>query len=207
MILLVETNPVLRKKLCDMLSRERIIGVATKQQVLEALVQHRNKLNVFIANAALLNEVLSGETITKLCSKLSITVPPIVALYHPDQSDTIKRISYGNYRFEFVRFDEKDIEFPKKYTGAIRAVYPDIHIDIERAKQVWLRTDAKQDLIDVRNWLHEWGFGEASTSHTVHNRKDADDPEDYKALYIELKAKYDQLVAEFEELKKLLELE
>ena len=70
MILLVEKKALVRKKLCDMLSRERIISVATKQQVLEALVQHRSKLKVFIANVSLLSEILSEETILKLCLNL-----------------------------------------------------------------------------------------------------------------------------------------
>lgn len=212
MILLIDKNPAVRKKLCDMLNLERIIAVATKQQVLESLVHHRDRLNVLIANAASLSEILSGETLLKLCAKLAIDIPPIVALYQTEQKAIINNISNGNYRFEFVEFDEKNTSFPEVYIKAIKTVYPSINVDINTAKAVWSRTDAKQDLIDIRNWLSEFGLDEASSEKPSHpqgaqGRKKETDSQNYKALYLELKEKYDKLVAEFEELKKLLDPE
>src|SRR4030042_5509280 len=200
MILLVDKGPAMRKKLCDMLNRERIIGVATKQQVLETLVLHKNRLNVFIADATSLSEILSGETILKLCIKLSINIPPIVALYRPGQEAIIQGISNSNFQFEFVKFDEKDIDFPDAYTRAIKTVYPEVNIDIQKANKVWSRTDATQDLVDVKNWLHKSGFGEpphepASRPQVEKNKpeREEDNLQDYKKLYLDMKEKYDKL--------------
>lgn len=211
MILLVEKDTLIRKKLCDILNRERIIGVATKQQVLEALVQHRNKLKVLIVNAFLLSEILSEETILKLCLRLSITVPPIVVLFKPEQKAIIESINNSTYQFEFVEFDQKNNSFPTAYVKAIKKLYPQLHIDMDMAKTTWQKSEASQDLNDIRKWLKEGGFTEAVEIKKFQKQPEkttkttGDDSVDYKKLYLELKEKYNKLVADFEELKKIFE--
>jgi hypothetical protein len=212
MILLVEKDPKVKKKLCDMLNRERIIAVVTKQQILEALVHHRDRLRVLVANAVTLSDILSEDVILKLCIQLSIKVPPIVALYPPEQEAIMKNISNSKYRFEFVKFDKKDVDFPVSYTEAIKAVYPQVNIDIARAQEVWAQSEESDDLVDVRKWLNEFGFGETKQDSMVQpeskkskSEKRGDAAPDYKKLYTDLKKKYDRLVADFEELKKILE--
>lgn len=201
-MLLLEKDPAARKKLCDMLSRERIIGVATKQQVLEALVRHQKKLNALVANASLLHDLLSEETIVKLCNKISIKVPPIVVLYKTDQEHIINEIDQHKYQCEFVQYDVKDVNFPVAYAKAVKKVHPDIIIDMNKANEVWLKSEETQDLLDIRKWLGEAGFAETPKKAAAQKKVKADDV-DYKKLYLELKKEYDKLLAELDELKKL----
>lgn len=211
MILLAEKDAALRKKLCDMLNRERIIGVASKQQVLEALAQHQKKLNAIIADASLLSSILSNDTIVNLCMKLAIPIPPIVVLYRPEQETIIKMIGNGKYHFEFVEFDERDENFPDQYIRAILRVYPEISIDMSKAHQVWKGDIEGRNAVDVREWLNESGFTETggkkepagATEKPVTKAVPA--ATEYKKLYFELRKKYDQLMADFEDMKKILE--
>lgn len=192
-----------------MLTRERIIGVATKQQVLEALVQHRNKLNALVANAVLLQDLLSEETILKLCDKIHVNVPPLVILYRSEQESVLKEVDQSTYQCEFVKYDEKDVNFPVIYTKAVKKVHPDIHIDMNIANEVWLRNEETQDLIDIRKWLGEAGFTEtikespSNKANKPASTAKKDNNVDYKKLYLELKEEYDKLLAELDELKKL----
>ena len=70
MILLIEPDKAIRKKLSDLLSRERIIGVDSAQQTLEMILKFKDNLNVIIANIRLLREAISRDIISKLCQKL-----------------------------------------------------------------------------------------------------------------------------------------
>jgi hypothetical protein len=83
-----------------------------------------------------------------------------------------------------------------------------------KAHQVWKdkqENDGGQGLVDIREWLSESGFADTegqkappgATEKPAASARPA--TKDYKKLYLELKKKYEQLLAEFEDLKKILE--
>ncbi|MGB7055000.1 MAG: hypothetical protein WBE28_06750, partial [bacterium] len=81
MILLIEPNRKIRKRICDLLIRERIIAVGTYAETLEMIAKFQRRLNVIIANIRVLNDILNKKTLFRLCQKLHIEVPPILALF------------------------------------------------------------------------------------------------------------------------------
>ena len=92
MILLVEEDKTVGKKLCDMLNQERIITVGSAQQVLEALVHHKSSLKVIIANARAVRAITSNDLIMRLCGKIRIEIPPIIGFYRKGQEQLVKKI-------------------------------------------------------------------------------------------------------------------
>jgi len=207
MILLLESENIVRKKLSDLLNRERIIGVGTKQQILEALVRHRNKFHVIIANIRLLKEVLSEQTILKLCKKLSINMPPIVGFFK-EGDKTVKDFKGTKEKYTIIKYDEKDHTFPGEYIKAIKDVYPELNVDINKANEVWLKGSETKDLLDVQSWLKNEGFIKKPREEKVSEKEKYAEPEpegdiDYKKAYLEIKKKYDELLKYVKELTDL----
>ncbi len=208
MILLLESESGVRKKLSDLLPRERIIGVGNKQQILEALVRHRNKFNLIIADIRLLKEVLSEQTILKLCKKLSITMPPIVGFFK-EGDKKLKNFKETREEYKIIKYDEQDHKFPSEYIKAIKDVYSELNVDINKANEVWLKGSETQDLLDVQSWLKDEGFiKKARKAKTPRKEKSIEkEPEeeihDYKKAYFEIKKKYDELLKYVKELTDL----
>ena len=81
MILFIEPNRKIRKRICDLLSRERIIAVGSYAETLEMIAKFQKRLNIIIANIRVLDDILNKKTLFRLCDKLRINVPPILAIY------------------------------------------------------------------------------------------------------------------------------
>jgi effector-binding domain-containing protein len=210
-ILLIEPDRVKSKKLCDMLHKERIIVVQSKQAVLEALVQHRDKLDVIVANVRLIHEILSADVIAKLCDKLSIELPPVVGLYNENEKELAKGISLDKNKFKLVEYNGKDLNFPVRYIKAIKTVHSNLSFDMNKANEVWLKTEDTQDLIDIRQWLEKEGFETAPRKEVALEKKKRAEKKieakevDYKKLYTEFRGKYLELKEKYDELLEYIE--
>ena len=206
MILLVEEDKAVGKKLCDILNQERIITVDSAQQVLEALVHHKSKLKAIVANARAVRAVTSKDLITRLCEKIRIKIPPIIGFYKKGQEQLVKKIIENRHDQKFIKYDDKDANFPLKYVKAIKAQYPDLRVDMNKASLGWAVTEDKQDIEDVRKWLNKEGFADKPSAKPKDKKekkaaKPVDDKNvDYKKLYFEVKAKYDELLKYIHEL-------
>lgn len=206
MILLAEDDINARKKLCDILHRERIIVVGSPKSVLEALVQHKGKFNAIIANTRLVRGITSNDILNKLCKKIEIKVPPIIGIYKKGEEQVVKKIIEKSNDQKFVKYDEKDKNFPTKYIKAIKEHYNDLLVDDTHINEDWTKGEEKQDMDDVRTWLNKEGFAEkpsakAKTTKTKKDDKPIDDKNvDYKKLYFEVKEKYDELLSYIHEL-------
>jgi hypothetical protein len=218
MILLVEEDKIASKKLCDILNQERIITVDSAQQVLEALVHHKTKLKVIVANARAISAITSKDLIVRLCEKIKIKMPPIIGLYRKGQEQLVKKLIENKNEQKFVKYDDKDTDFPSKYVKAIRDQYPDLRVDVDKVITGWTRVEKTQDIDDVRSWLKNEGFveekprkvkdkkeGFAEKTPKKANEKKAaeaidDKNVDYKKLYFEVKEKYDELLNYIHEL-------
>jgi 3-methyladenine DNA glycosylase Tag len=211
-ILLIDDNKVRSKKLCDMLNKERIIPVGSKQQVFEALVHHKGKLNAIVANVRAVQTIISEQTISQLCEKLYMDMPPIVGLYSEEEEQLLQTIPENDYHITFVKYDEKDMNFPVKYIKAIKKVYQDLSADINKANEVWLKSTDTQDLIDIREWLKDEGFLDVKhkkaplkSKKITHSKPASDAKIDYKKMYLELKEKYEELKKKYDEVLKYIQ--
>ncbi|UCD20308.1 MAG: hypothetical protein JSU64_03980 [candidate division WOR-3 bacterium] len=220
MIILVEPDKDVRKNLADLISRERIVGVDSIQEALQMLLKYKNDLDLIIANVKLLSEMLTKQLIERVCLKLSIAIPPVVAIYKETEEETkdIFAKTYKNYRV--IKYTDKDLGFPNRYLEVIQKACPGLVIDYEKARDAWLKKQHPSDFVDPRTWLAEEGFiealgspgseepdkpdesdivssiktilDEAGTENVVAEHKES--KEDYKKMYVELKRKYDALL-------------
>lgn len=226
MILLIEPDKTIRKKLCDLLSRERITGVDSVRQTLKMVCKFKNKLDIIIANIRVLREILSNQIIFRLCQKLSIETPPIVGFYKKGDEKIKKEFEKNNKQYKLIEYNERDYSFPGQYIQAIKEVYPELTADIEKAREVWLKENETEDLVDLRKWFEEEDFleiienskigkPEKDTEHiipsieemlvekTVEGKEEIeeiDKEKNYKKMYFELKKKHDELLRYVKEL-------
>ena len=206
MILLAEEDIKVRKKLCDILDRERIIVAGSSKSVLEALVQHKGKFDIIIANTRLVRGITSNNILSKLCKKINIIVPPIVGIYKKGEERLVKKIIEKDNEQKFVKYDEKDDNFPSKYIKAIKDRYTDLQVDEAHIDADWAKGEEKQDMDDVRNWLNKEALVVKAPTKTQGGKTEKDvaplDDKnvDYKKLYFEVKEKYDELLRYIHEL-------
>ncbi|MGB3479997.1 MAG: hypothetical protein WBB67_12675 [bacterium] len=206
MILSLESNRVTRKKLCDLLNKERIIGIDSVQQAIEMICKYKNEIRVLIANVHFLCELFSTETIFRLGQKLSIKTPPILGFSSKEDEKIKTKLERENKQCRFIEYNEKDPDFPARYIHIIKGFYHEVVADIERANETWLKETETDDLIDTRKWLNEEGFLKATEKErsekdgkpqdaTVHEGE-----KDYRKLYFELKKEHDELLKTVKEL-------
>lgn len=221
MILLLEADKILSKKFSDLLDRERIEVVDTERQLLEAIVKHKAEVKVIVVNHRRFSVILAHGLIAQVCQKLGIK-PIAVIGYHlkgdPEPAAGHRQIT----GYHLIDYDDSDSDFPDKFFQALRKAYPDVKVDIGKAKIVWLAKP--EDLLDVGKWLEDAGFGEmeklaqtigpvipqAEPKSSEPARKppepakkpvaSARGPLDYKKMYEDLKKEYEQLKKKHEEL-------
>ena len=164
-------------------------------------------------------------TLFRLCQKLDIDIPPIVGLY--SEADESAKSEFQKYfkQYKLIKYDEKNIDFPKLYISEVRGFYPAVIADVNKAKEIWLQKEESQDLIDPRKWLEEEGFLEPSQKKQTEydgkeieefipslekmiadeEREMVDDENDnnYKDLFLEYKKKYNELLQYMNELTQL----
>ena len=223
MILLIEPNRSIRKRLCDLLSRERILGVGTYNESLEMLAKFRNQISIIIANIRVLKEILLRGTLMRLCQRLYIEVPPIMGIYRRGDEQIKQEFEENKIVGALVHYDGEDNSFPERYIDAVRILYPDVIAEMKTAHENWLKGDTPAAPIDVQTWLEKEGFVEAiegsklgkvakdmesilplikkmiaATETEPQKKKDVQ--QDYEKMYIILKKKYDLLVQYVKEL-------
>jgi hypothetical protein len=219
MIILVEPDRDVRKNLADLMSRERIIGVDSIEDCLQLFLKFKNDLDLIIANVNLLSEMLSKQLIERVCEKLSIGIPPVIAIYKKSEEETRDVFLRTHKGYKLIRYAENDIGFPSRYLEVIKKACPGLVIDYEKAREAWHKRQQPSDFIDPRVWLEEEGFLDVVKSHEPESsEKTADDivssiqtlfdedaaahaqpesgesEEDYKKMYSDLKEKYDTLL-------------
>ncbi len=209
MILIIETDVTMRKKLSDLLCKERIIGIDSVQQILEMICKFRNDLNVIVTDIHQLHEIMSKKVLFRLCEKLHIDAPPIVGIYKNGDEKIKKEFEKNNTGYKLLKYNDKDCSFPELYIETIKEVYPQVHADIEKAREIWLEKRENDGLIDIRKWIEEEGFLEtpdktkinkSEAKVNVRKPKTKKAEKNYEKMYIELKQKYDELVEYVKEL-------
>lgn len=193
MILLIEPDKTTRKNLCDLLNRERIIGVGTIAETLEMVCKFQQHFDIIIANIHILTEMLSRGTLLKLCEKLHIETPPILVLYKKGEEEVRTAFHRKFGKHALIEYDEADGGFPDYYLEMVKTLYPEVIINREKAKEAWVRKEKREEF-DARRWLQKEGLLDAD---------EAEKKTDYKKMYFELKKKYDELT---ERLKKMTDL-
>ncbi len=219
MIILVESDKDVRKSLADLISRERIIGVDSIQEALQMFLKFRNDLDLVVANVNLLSEMLSKQLIDRVCQKLSMAVPPVIAVYKPNEEDAKDAFLRAHKGHRVIKYSDKDLGFPSRYLEVIQKACPGLVIDYEKARESWLKKQKQPtDFIDPRTWLAEEGFIDTARSQKdqiaektpddvvssiqalLHEtaehdeQKDLDEGNDYRKMYLELREKHDALL-------------
>ena len=120
MILLIEPNRKIRKRICDLLSRERIFAVGTYAETIEMIAKFQRRLNIMIANIRVLDDILKKETLFRLCQKLAIGVPPILALFRKGDEKIEEQIEEKNEQSRLVEYEGEDTGFPERYISAVK---------------------------------------------------------------------------------------
>lgn len=226
MILLIEPNRKIRKRICDLLSRERIIAVGTYAETLEMIAKFQRRFNIIIANIRVLNDILNKKTLFRLCQKLCIEVPPILALFRKGDEKTKEQIEEKYEQYKLVEYDGEDTSFPDRYIAAVKEIYPEVIAEIDKANELWLRGDESEMAIDARDWLVKEGFldvledtkygkiakemekvlpiiqkmmSTAESNETTVAKKEQGKT-DYEKQYLDMKRKFDLLVKYIREL-------
>ncbi len=209
-ILLIEPDKTVRKKLCDLLSRERIIGIDSISQTLEMVCKYKAEVDVIIAGIRLLREIISHRAIFRLCEKLRFDTPPLLGFYRNGDERTVKEFQRNNKQYKLVRYNEADSSFPDQYIQMIKEVYPGLNADLTRSREVWSKEI--EEFVDPRKWLEEEGFldiGEKPKKRIIAGKQrkvgKAVIGVDYKKLYFEYKKKYDELLEYVKELTDAVE--
>ncbi len=157
MILLLEADKILSKKLCELVDRERIEVIDTERQVLEAIVKHRGEVKVIVVNHRRFSVILAHGLITQVCQKLGIKPMPVIG-YHLKGDPEPPAMDRQMPGYRLIDYDDSDPDFPDKFFQALREAYPEINVDLGKAKIVW--SARPEDLLDVGKWLEDAGFGE-----------------------------------------------
>lgn len=219
MIILAEPDKEVRKNLADLISRERVIGVDSIEECLQLFLKFKTDLDLVIANVNLLAEMLSKQLIERVCEKLSIGIPPIIAVYKKAEEDAKDSFLRTHRGYKVIRYAENDIGFPSRYLEVVKKACPNLVIDYEKAREAWHKRQHPSDFVDPRGWLEEEGFLDmAKMPEQDPAEKGADDiissiqtmfeeetaepitpasdesQGDYKKMYLELKEKYDALL-------------
>jgi hypothetical protein len=220
MILLIEPDKKIRKKLGDLLSRERIICVGNATETMEMVCKFKNKFDLIIANIRFLRAVIAQDKLTRLCQKLYIDIPPILGYFIKEDREFKKDFEKIYKDYKFIEYDEKNPIFPDQYIKVIRKLYPGVTVDVSKAVQSWQKPEPSVELADLRTWLEKEGFvpeiekskhEEARTalkdiipamenvlsdgiSEKKKERQPSDEHIDYKEKYFVLKKKYDTLL-------------
>jgi hypothetical protein len=222
MILLIEPNKSIRKRVCDLLSRERILGVGSYDETLEMLAKFRNNIVLIVANIRLLKDILTKGTLFRLCNKLYIEIPPIIALYKRGDEKIKDEFEKNKAVRHLVVYDGEDNSFPERYIDKVREAYPEVIANMKTANENWLRGDEEQPA-DMKKWLKKEGFLQAiegskfnkvardieevlplikkmlAATETETYKKDLNQ-KNYEQMYKGLKKKYDLLVKYIKEL-------
>ncbi len=220
MILLIEPDSHVRKKLCDLLPRERIIAIGTIAQTLEMICVFQKRIKLMIVNLCLFQEIVARQTLFRLCSKLCIDIPAILSFYLTGDEAIKDNFEKQNKSYEILKYDEDDQNFPKVYIDEVRKLYPEVIADIRVAQQNWTKREETEKLIDPRKWLEEAGFVDVAEKlgHAEKKKKitdmipiiekdyikadrdaiakeaEVDEEIDYKKRYFEIKGRYDTLL-------------
>ncbi|MBE0434131.1 response regulator transcription factor [candidate division WOR-3 bacterium] len=219
MIILVEPDKEIRKNLADLISRERLIGVASIQEALQLFLKFKKDLDLVIANVNLLSEMLSKTIIERVCQKLAINIPPVIAIYKESEEEA-KNVFTSLYKgYKLIKYADNDLGFPNRYLEVIKKACPGLVIDYEKARESWVKKQKPGDFVDPRTWLEEEGFLEATRAkETESAEKGPDDAlssiqamlhdeteaavepmkkqpaENYEEMYFDIKEKYDKLL-------------
>ena len=199
----------IRKKLSDLLSKERIIGIDSMQQMLEMICKFKNNVKVIVADIHHLHEIISKKVVFRLCDRFHIDTPPIIGVYKNGDENIKKEFEKDNIGYKLLKYNDKDCSFPELYIETIKEVYPGVHADLEKAREIWLEEKKDDDLVDIRKWIEEEGFleivdnmkiGESEKKVNIDKSKIKKPRKDYKKLYFEIKEKYDELLKYVQEL-------
>jgi len=181
------------------------------------LAKFKNKIALIIANIRLLREILVKGTLFRLCQKLYIEIPPIIALYKRGDEKLKEEFEANKAVQKLVRYDSEDNSFPERYIDAVRTVYPEVIADMKTAHESWLKGDESILIPDVQKWLKQEGFIEAIEESKIgrvakdmeavlplikkmlvtaeSGTRSIDTGENnYETMYKDLKKKYDLLV-------------
>jgi hypothetical protein len=206
MLLIIENDKRVRKRICDLLKRERILGVNTVTESLERMCKFRSDINLIICRATFLIDIQEKQLVQKVCERLYIKVPPMFGYYMKKEAPIKDRLEQTDAPYELIEYDEEDETFPEKFIKIAASLYPDLYYDIEKAQTIWREKlkAASGVPMDPRAWLEEQGFVEPTQKKgidavipTIENllREDAtkETGEDYEKGYQEMKKKYEEL--------------
>jgi hypothetical protein len=202
MITLVEKDGFIRKRLSDLLMRERIIGAGSVQEVLESVCRYKNDLMLIISNINEVQKMTTEKMLSRLCQKLGIMPVPILGIYKDGEETIVESVQGYDGKCRLLRFSS-NTKFPEHFLNIIKELYPNVNADLESARAMWEKNTIKEPLIDPRTWLKQEGF---VNGMAVEQQQESlsDSENDYKAMYYELKKQHDKLLKEVEELKELL---
>ncbi len=147
MIVLIEPNKNKKKKLCDLINRERIVPVKFPGEVLNFLYKYQKKVDLIIANSNMpfVSDLISKKLLEKLCSKLNLPRIPLVGYYKEEDENTKKLKEAG---IDLIKYDERNSEFPFQYLSLIRKEYPGLNIDVTNIMEIrdyWLGIKQKPE--------------------------------------------------------------
>lgn len=216
MLILAEPDARLRKRICDLLHRERIIVAATATEVVEKLVHFRSEIAIVVARIGLVIDLQHRELLRKICERLRIPEPPMLCYYTAEESPRVKDVKVESMAMKLLQLDEADAGFPKKFIGLLLELEPLLVYDLKRANAAWSGKAPAPEFVDPRQWLHEQGFhdvldkmaqlGPAPDIDGLVNEinellSGSTENIDYQRMYYELKDRYSKLLEYVKRLK------
>ncbi len=220
MFIIIDTDPVVRKHICDVLHKERIIAVDSIAAMIEKLCWFRNDVNLIITRINFFVEMHEKKISERIQNKFGINAP-IVGYFLAGEEDYLSRVPDNIIKDAIILFDAADKSFPRKFIALVKQHYPKLNYEMKSSQEKWkTKNETPVQTIDLRKWLEEEGFSELinmqeKTEQSVDQligelsqvlsemefKHQERDEVDYKKLYFQLKEKYEKLLKLFEELR------
>lgn len=195
MITQLESNIEIRKKLGNLMPKERIIWVCEPKETLDLIIKLQKKINLVIANfnTPYFYEVVKKNIFEKIYRKLKISPIPLFG-YYAEEDEKIREL-IGEHHLKAVFYETKNPEFAFKYLKMAKENYPEIRVieDKQKIMDVWLAVEKEKELSKKERNSIEKIIREIP----VQNLKDT---EDYKIMYERMKKERDEWRKKYENL-------
>ena len=193
MITQLEPDSNIRKRLGNLMPKERIIWVDESKKILDLIVNFKRKIDLIISNlnTPYFYEIVKEDIFKKIYEKLKIPEIPSFG-YYMKRDEKIEEL-IRKYDFQAIIYEDKNPEFTFKYLQIAKEKYPEIRVieDQQKIISVWLGTDKEKELSkEEKNSIERILMNVPSQKHEG----------DYKAMYEEMKNERNSWKKKYEKL-------
>lgn len=205
MIVLIDDDENRRKKICDIFDKERISQVNFPGEALNFVYEFKKEIDLIIVNfnTSFVYQFISQHFLEsfyqKLNEKLGLTlkIPPVL-IYYVKEEENLKKLK--EFNLKPILFNEKDPEFPFKFSKEVETLYSNVHFDPTGKREKWLYPgleSSKKEDAGLEDIVKE--ITDITTIGTIIEEKpQVQEAKKEEKNYQDLKIKYDLLQKQYE---------